>query len=138
VLLVLCAALLSGRALWVGAAAIRDTHRPELARRRQPAPAEYHFNRYVTLKQHLPYKRGILGFASEGVSPEDTMGRYRIARYAMAPLVITDSTDSATIVADFPDQQALIRYMDQHRFLLKVYDEQTGLAILLNPDRNVR
>lgn len=138
ILLIVCAVALSLRALWVGADAIIDTHRPMAERRRQPTVAATHYERYASLKQHITPKRGIIGFAAQGVSADDEIGRYRIARYALSPLVITNTTDSATIIADFPSPRALNEYAEQHRFQVRVYDPATGLAILNNPERHSR
>jgi hypothetical protein len=138
ILLVACAVALSLRALWVGVDAIADTHRPMAERRRQPTVAATHYERYASLKQHIAPKRGIIGFVTQNPTEADALGRYAIARYALAPLVITNSTDSATIIADFPSPRALDAYAQQHRFQVRLYDATTGLAILNNPERYSR
>jgi hypothetical protein len=54
--------------------------------------------RFVALREALP-QRGVIGYIGR---PEDSVGHYYLAQYALAPLVVDFSLNHRIVVGNFP------------------------------------
>jgi hypothetical protein len=54
--------------------------------------------RFVALREALP-QRGVIGYIGR---PEDSVGHYYLAQYALAPLVVDFSPNHRIVVGNFP------------------------------------
>jgi hypothetical protein len=72
--------------------------------------AERSDRRFAALKMALP-KKGIVGYVGNSGSPDD----YYLAQYALAPLVVDNSTDHAWVVGNFTAPAPMIRLDDLQR-----------------------
>ena len=58
--------------------------------------------RFASLKAHLP-SEGVVGYIGE--TGESAVPDYYLTQYALAPLVVDDSTGHAIVIGNFPSSQ---------------------------------
>jgi hypothetical protein len=90
---VVCSLLSSGRILW-------DARTPSLVKNSSIDVAERSDQRFAAVKTFLP-QRGVIGYIGEPGAL--ARGDYYLAEYALAPLVVDDSTNHSLVLANFPD-----------------------------------
>jgi hypothetical protein len=118
---VLCSLLSSGRIL-------RDARTPSYLRKGSIDIAQRSDQRFAAVKMMLP-PRGVIGYIGE--SGALARGDYYLAEYALAPLVVDDSSKHRLILANFPDAP-----LPAPANLQLMKDFGHGVALFANKDAN--
>jgi hypothetical protein len=119
-LFTLCCLMSSGRLLW-------DAPRP--GHLKDPADvAKGSDQRFAALKAALP-SRGVVGYI--GQSGALARGDYYLAEYALAPLVVDDSTKHRIVVGNFPSTAPAHDWAEN---LQLVNDYGDGVLLFANKD----
>lgn len=96
-ILVLCCLLSSARL-------VIDAPRPGSVKNlAQPIPSRSD-QRFATLKAALPV-HGAVGYVGEAGAPVDVLSDYYLTQYALAPLVVENSTNHPLVIGNFPRSQ---------------------------------
>ena len=83
--------------------------------------------RFAVLKTRLPAE-GVVGYVGE--SSDSATPDYYLTQYALAPLIVDNSTDHAIVIGNFPSSQA----SRIPRNLQLVDDLGNGVLLLANKD----
>jgi hypothetical protein len=116
---VLCSMLSSARILW-------DARTPQHARGSSIDVEERSDLRFAAVKTSLP-KQGVIGYIGEPGAL--ARGDYYLAEYALAPLVVDDSTNHPLILANFSNLPPVAPPN-----LQLVKDFGNGVALFANKD----
>jgi hypothetical protein len=117
---VVCCLLSSGRLLWDG---------PRPGDLKDPAEvAKRSDQRFAALKASLP-TRGVVGYIGDPGAL--ARGDYYLAEYALAPLVVDDSTNHRLVVGNFPSSAAA-RSGPENLELVKDFGD--GVLLFTNKD----
>ena len=60
--------------------------------------------RFVALKTALP-RHGTVGYVGESGAPVDVLGNYYLTQYALAPMIVENSSNHPLVVGNFPRSQ---------------------------------
>lgn len=82
--------------------------------------------RFLTLRDSLP-RSGVIGYIGQ---PQDSIGYYYLAQYALAPMVLDYSADHPLVVGNFPN--APPRTLPSNLKLVR--DFGNGVLLLANED----
>src|SRR5579864_4166178 len=96
-ILVLCCLLSSARL-------VIDASRPRSVKNLAQQIPSRSDQRFATLKAALP-AHGAVGYVGEAGAPVDVLSDYYLTQYALAPLVVEDSTNHPLVIGNFPRSQ---------------------------------